>query len=43
MSEIQHWKQVDFNSHILDIRDKKHWWTTVDVGDYEWECTHETH
>jgi len=38
MSEIQHWKQVDFNSHILDIRDKKHWWTTVDVGDYEWNA-----
>lgn len=38
MSEIQHWQQVDFNSHVLDIRDKKHWWTNVDVGDYDWDA-----
>lgn len=37
MSEIQHWKQVDFTSHILDIRDKKHWWTNVDIGKYDWD------
>lgn len=37
MSEIQHWKQVDFNSHVLDIRDKKHWWTKIDVDWYSWD------
>ena len=36
LSEIQHWKQVDFQSHISEIRNKKHWWTNIDV-DYDWE------
>jgi mannose-6-phosphate isomerase-like protein (cupin superfamily) len=35
LSEIQHWKQVDFQSHITDIRNKKHWWTDINF-DYDW-------
>ena len=36
MSEIQHWKQIDFQSHIEDIRAKRHWWDKLDVSDIDW-------
>ena len=36
MSKIQHWKQIDFQSHIEDIRAKRHWWDIVDVNDIGW-------
>lgn len=36
MSKIQHWKQIDFQSHIEDIRAKRHWWDRVDVNDIGW-------
>lgn len=32
----QQWKQIDFESHIEKIRDKRHWWTTVDTERYSW-------
>jgi len=37
MSEIQHWKQIDFQLHTDEIRNKKHWWTNVDTEGYNWE------
>ena len=36
LSEIQHWKQIDFQSHSDEIRNKRHWWTTVDTEGYDW-------
>lgn len=38
LSEIQHWKQIDFQSHIDEIRNKKHWWAKTSVGDFDWNA-----
>ena len=27
---------INFQDHIEDIRAKKHWWTKVDIGAYDW-------
>lgn len=36
LPEIQHWKQINFQSHIEDIRAKRHWWDKVDVSGIDW-------